>query len=179
VQRQFRRTLLILAPRKPAQFDVAAAIPAAGGWKVVRRSELDFTSTLDEAADVLLLDSIGELAGLYSLADATFVGGSLVAAGGHNILEPAWFARAPVFGASMENFKEMADQFLDAHAGVQVSTGPGLGKVWIQLIEDNAMRERMGAAAREISRRNRGATERSLDHIAAVWHGRSAKERSA
>ncbi len=179
VQRQFRRTLLILAPRKPAQFDAAAAIPAAGGWKVVRRSELDLASTLDEAADVLLLDSIGELAGLYSLADATFVGGSLVAAGGHNILEPAWFARPPVFGASMENFKEMADQFLDAHAGVQVSTGPGLGKVWIQLIEDNATRERMGTAAREISQRNRGATERSLDHIAAVGRDHSAKGKSA
>jgi 3-deoxy-D-manno-octulosonic-acid transferase len=179
VQRQWRHTLLILAPRKPAQFDAAAAIPAAGGWNVVRRSELDLTSTLDESADVLLLDSIGELAGLYSLADATFVGGSLIPAGGHNILEPAWFARPPVFGASMENFKDMADQFLDAHAGVQVSTGPGLGKVWIQLIQDNAMRERMGAAAREISQRNRGATERSLDRIAAVWHNRSAKERSA
>jgi 3-deoxy-D-manno-octulosonic-acid transferase len=179
VQRQWRHTLLILAPRKPAQFDAAAAIPAAGGWKVVRRSALDLTATLDEAADVLLLDSIGELAGLYSLADAAFVGGSLVPAGGHNILEPAWFARPPVFGASMENFKEMADQFLDAHAGVQVTTGPGLGKVWIQLIQDNAMRERLGAAAREISQRNRGATERSLDRIAAIWQNRSAKGHSA
>jgi 3-deoxy-D-manno-octulosonic-acid transferase len=179
VQRQWRHTLLILAPRKPAQFDASASIPAAGGWKVVRRSELDLTATLDEAADVLLLDSIGELAALYSLADATFVGGSLVPTGGHNILEPAWFARPPVFGASMENFREMADQFLDAHAGVQVTTGPGLGKVWIQLIQDNEMRERMGAAAREISQRNRGATGRSLDRIAAVWNNRSAKERSA
>src|SRR5271167_29231 len=170
VQRQFRRTLLILAPRKPAQFDAAAAIASAGGWKVIRRSELDLTATLDDSADVLLLDSIGELAGLYSLADATFVGGSLVAAGGHNILEPAWFARPPVFGASMENFHQMADQFLDAHAGVQVTTGEGLGKVWIQLIQDNSMRERMGAAAREISERNRGATERSLDRIAVVWN---------
>src|SRR5271163_4568197 len=179
VQRQFRRTLLILAPRKPAQFDAAAAIASAGGWKVVRRSALDLTAALDEAADILLLDSIGELAGLYSLADATFVGGSLVAAGGHNILEPAWFARPPVFGSSMENFKEMAGQFLDAHAGVQVTTGPGLGKVWIQLIEDSAMRESMGAAARAISERNRGATERSLDHVAAVWDKRDAKEHSA
>jgi len=178
VQRQWRRTLLILAPRKPAQFDAVAAITAEGGWKVVRRSDLDLTATLDEAADVLLLDSIGELAGLYSLADATFVGGSLVSSGGHNILEPAWFARPPVFGASMENFRQMADQFLDAHAGVQVTTGQGLGKVWIQLIKDNSMRQRMGAAAREISERNRGATERSLDRIAAVWN-QSAKGHSA
>jgi 3-deoxy-D-manno-octulosonic-acid transferase len=179
VQRQFRHTLLILAPRKPAQFDAAAAIASAGGWKVVRRGALDLTATLDEAADILLLDSIGELAGLYSLADATFVGGSLAPAGGHNILEPAWFGRPPVFGPSMENFKEMADQFLDAHAGVQVTSGPGLGKVWIQLIEDTAMRQRMGAAARGISERNRGATERSLDHIAGVWNERDAKGQSA
>src|SRR5271163_2945354 len=179
VQRQWRRTLLILAPRKPAQFDAAAAIPAAGGWKVIRRSALDLTATLDDSADVLLLDSIGELAGLYSLADATFVGGSLVPAGGHNILEPAWFARPPVFGASMENFQEMADQFLSARAGIQVSSGTHLGKVWVQLIEDNPTRERMGRAAREISERNRGATARSLDHIAAVWRDNSAKGKSA
>jgi 3-deoxy-D-manno-octulosonic-acid transferase len=168
VQRQWRHTLLILAPRKPAQFDNASAIAAEGGWKVVRRSQLDLTATLPDDIDIVMLDSIGELAGLYSLADAVFIGGSLVASGGHNILEPAWFARPPVFGPSMENFREMADQFLDAHAGVKVTTGQGLGKVWIQLIQDNAMRERMGEAARAISERNRGATERSLSRIASV-----------
>jgi 3-deoxy-D-manno-octulosonic-acid transferase len=68
----------------------------------------------------------------------------------------------------MENFREMADQFLDAHAGVQVANGEQLGRVWVQLIENNAMRERMGAAAREISERNRGATARSLERIASV-----------
>jgi 3-deoxy-D-manno-octulosonic-acid transferase len=62
----------------------------------------------------------------------------------------------------------MADQFLDAHAGVQVANGEQLGKVWVQLIENNAMRERMGTAAREISERNRGATARSLDRIVSV-----------
>jgi len=178
VQRQWRRTLLILAPRKPAQFDAAAEIVAAGGWKVVRRSQLDSAATLDDDTDVLLLDSIGELAGLYSLADATFVGGSLVPTGGHNILEPAWFARPPVFGASMENFREMADQFLDAHAGVQVTSGQGLGKVWIQLIQDDKMRERMGKSARAICEHNRGATERSLGRIAGVLN-ESAKGNAA
>ena len=73
-----------------------------------------------------------------------------------------------VFGKSMENFQEMADQFLDAHAGVQVANGQQLGKVWVQLIEDNAMRERMGEAAREIAEQNRGATSRSLSRIAAI-----------
>jgi 3-deoxy-D-manno-octulosonic-acid transferase len=167
LQRRWRRALLVLAPRKPDRFDAAAEIVTAAGWSVARRSALDLTATLDENADVILLDSIGELAGLYSLADAVFVGGSLAPAGGHNILEPAWFGRPPIFGPSMENFREMAGQFLGAHAAIQVSSGEQLGKVWIQLIEDEPLRERMGKAARELSERNRGATARALDRIAA------------
>jgi 3-deoxy-D-manno-octulosonic-acid transferase len=168
VQRQWRHALLVLAPRKPDRFTAAAEIVSAGGWDVVRRSELDLSSTLSENADVLLLDSIGELVGVYALADAVFVGGSLVPAGGHNILEPAWFSHPPVFGASMENFQEMAEQFLSARAGIQVSSGTQLGKVWVQLIEDNATRERMGRAAREISERNRGATAKTIERITAI-----------
>jgi len=168
VQRQWRHALLVLAPRKPDRFDSAAAIAAVGGWNVIRRSRLDVAAPLDENADVLVLDSIGELAGLYSFADAVFVGGSLVPAGGHNILEPAWFSKLPVFGRSMENFRDMAAQFLAAKAGVEVSSGQQLGKVWVQLVEDHALRERMGQAARVLSERNRGATARSLDRIAAV-----------
>jgi 3-deoxy-D-manno-octulosonic-acid transferase len=168
VQRQWRRTLLILAPRKPDRFGAAEKVAADAGWNTLRRSRLTFNEALAENLDVLVLDSIGELAGLYSLADAVFVGGSLVRAGGHNILEPACFARPPVFGTSMENFREMADQFLDAHAGVQIANGQQLGKVWVQLIENTAMRERMGNAAREIAERNRGATARSLNRIASI-----------
>jgi len=176
VQRHWRRALLILAPRKPDRFDAAASIAAAGGWNLVRRSQADLSAPLDENADVFVLDSIGELAGLYLIADAVFVGGSLVPAGGHNILEPAWFGKPPVFGRSMENFRDMAAQFLAARAGVQVASGQQLGKVWVQLIEDNKLRERMGKAALELSERNRGATSRSLDRIAVVLGG---KERRA
>ncbi|MFY9531568.1 MAG: 3-deoxy-D-manno-octulosonic acid transferase [Candidatus Acidiferrales bacterium] len=168
VQRQWRRALLILAPRKPERFDAAAEIALEQGWRVVRRSRLNLAAPLDEEADVLLLDSIGELAGIYALADAVFIGGSLVPAGGHNILEPAWFARPPVFGTSMDNFSEMAGQFLSAGAGIQVSSGERLGKAWVQLIRDSTYRERMGRAARELVERNRGATARSLDRIAAI-----------
>lgn len=167
-QRKWRHALLLLAPRKPDRFDAAASIAAADGWSVVRRSQLDLSGTLDESADVIVLDSIGELSGLYALADAVFVGGSLVPAGGHNILEPAWFAKPPVFGRSMENFREMARQFLAANAGIEVAGGPQLGKVWTQMIEDTPARERMGAAARALSERNRGATERSIERIVAI-----------
>jgi 3-deoxy-D-manno-octulosonic-acid transferase len=168
VQRQWRRTFLILAPRKPDRFTAADKIAAEAGWNTLRRSQLNLAEVLPDNIDVLILDSIGELAGLYSIADAVFVGGSLVRAGGHNILESACFARPPVFGTSMENFSEMADQFLDAQGGVQVENGQQLGKVWVQLIENNAMRERMGHAARDIAERNRGATARSLNRIASI-----------
>jgi 3-deoxy-D-manno-octulosonic-acid transferase len=168
VQRRWRRALLVLAPRKPDRFDAAADLIEAAGWRLARRSRMDLVAPLEENVDVILLDSIGELAGLYSIADAVFVGGSLVAAGGHNILEPAWFGRPPVFGNSMENFREMADQFLAAHAAVEVSSGPMLGKVWTQLIEDPARREAMGTAAQRVCERNRGATGRCVDRIAGL-----------
>ncbi len=174
VQRQWRRTLLVLAPRKPDRFDAAARLVSEGGWKVVRRSEIDLSAPLDEAADVLLLDSIGELGALYSMADATFVGGSLVAAGGHNILEPAQFSRPPVFGPHMENFRQMADQFLDARAGAQVTTGSALGTVWMQLIENVPMREQLGRAAKQIADGNRGATQRALARIVEVLDARAS-----
>lgn len=167
-QRRWRRALLILAPRRPDRFDAAASIAAAGGWNVVRRSRMSFQFPLNENVDVLVLDTIGELAGLYSLADAVFVGGSLVPSGGHNVLEPAWFSKPPVFGPSMENFSDMAAQFLKARAAVQVTSGEQLGRVWVQLIEDNGLRERMSRSAREISERNRGATARSLERIASI-----------
>ncbi|MFZ0739598.1 MAG: 3-deoxy-D-manno-octulosonic acid transferase [Candidatus Acidiferrales bacterium] len=168
VQRQWRHALLILAPRRPDRFDAAVRIAAERGWKVVRRSTLDLASPLDENADVLILDSIGELAGLYSIADAVFVGGSLVHSGGHNILEPAWFGRPPVFGPSMENFRDMAQDFRSEGAGVQVRSGEQLGKTWMELIRDTPMRERMGQKAKDLAEKNRGATTRSIERIGAV-----------
>jgi 3-deoxy-D-manno-octulosonic-acid transferase len=168
VQRQWRRALMVLAPRKPDRFDEAARIAADAGWNVTRRSRLDLAAQLNENTDVLVLDSIGELAAIYSLADAAFVGGSLVPSGGHNILEPSWYGRPPVFGQSMENFSQMAEQFLAANAGVQVSNASQLGKAWVQLIENDPLRERMGRAAGELSSRNAGATARTLERIGEI-----------
>jgi 3-deoxy-D-manno-octulosonic-acid transferase len=99
-----------------------------------------------------------------------------VAAGGHNILEPAQFARPPVFGPHMENFRQMADQFLDARAGAQVTTGAALGTVWMQLIENVPMREQLGRAAKQIADGNRGATQRALARIVDVLDARAASD---
>jgi 3-deoxy-D-manno-octulosonic-acid transferase len=168
VQRQWRRALLVLAPRKPERFDGAAEIVTQGGWKVARRSELSLRGPLADDADVLLLDSMGELGGVYSLADTVFIGGSLVPIGGHNLLEPAFFGRAPVFGPHMENFQEMAAHFLAERAGVQVKSGEDLGREWVRMIQQDAMRRQMGQAAYGVVQRHRGATEQTMARIAAI-----------
>jgi 3-deoxy-D-manno-octulosonic-acid transferase len=168
VQRQWRRALLVLAPRKPERFEAAAAVAEQAGWKVVRRSVIDMNAPLDENCDIVILDSIGELAGLYAVGDAVFVGGSLVPSGGHNILEPAWFCKVPAFGPSMENFREIAARFSSAGAAIQVAGGEKLGKTWAELISDSARREKMGQKARSLVEANRGATARSVERIAGI-----------
>ncbi len=170
IEREFPGALLILAPRKPEQFDNAAAIVADSGRKLLRRSDLILlngagNAALPEPVDVFLLDSLGELAGLYRFADAVFVGGSLVPGGGHNILEPAAFGKVPIYGPSMENFREMSGKFLAAGAAIQVKSSDELGKAWGSLLRDPERAARMGACARELVDRNRGATQRVLEHI--------------
>lgn len=168
VQRQWRRALLILAPRKPERFDVAAELANESGWRVVRRSTVDMSLPLDENCDVVIVDSIGELAGLYAIGDAVFVGGSLVPSGGHNILEPAWFCKVPIFGPSMENFRDIAARFSGSGAGIQVGSGEKLGKLWAELISDSPRSEQMGRKAHALVETNRGATARSLERIAQI-----------
>ncbi len=172
VEREFPRALLILAPRKPEQFDNAAAIVAESGRKLLRRRDLLLngagSAILSEPVNVFLLDSLGELAGLYRLADAVFVGGSLVPGGGHNILEPAAFSKVPIYGPSMENFREMSGNFLAAQAAIQVNSSEELGAAWAGLLREPERAARMGTCARELVDKNRGATIRVLEHIERV-----------
>jgi 3-deoxy-D-manno-octulosonic-acid transferase len=169
VEREFPRALLVLAPRKPERFDDSAAIIADSGRKLLRRRDLSMngasSAALAEPGSVVLLDSIGELAGLYRLADAVFVGGSLVPAGGHNILEPAALGKAPVFGASMENFREIAGKFLAAGAAIQVQSADELGAAWATMLREPEGVIRMGSLARNLVEQNRGATARVLERI--------------
>ena len=180
LQGPFRDAFLVLAPRKPERFDAAAQHIEESQRKYVRRSSLDLAHTTDGAfaigTDVLLLDSIGELASLYRIADGVFVGGSMVQAGGHNILEPAGLGLAPMFGESMENFRDVANTFLAAGAARQVENPEDLGVAWIEHTENPKLRAEMGAKARALVEANRGATARTLDHIAAILDsGQSAE----
>ena len=172
VEREFPAALLILAPRKPDQFDHAAAIIAQAGREVVRRGEISLngasSAVLAKPGNVFLLDSLGELAGIYTFADAVFVGGSLVPVGGHNILEPAAFGKVPVYGPFMENFREIAAAFLEAGASIRVASSAELGAAWRGLLRDPERAARMGASARALVDRNRGATQRVLDRLEKI-----------
>jgi 3-deoxy-D-manno-octulosonic-acid transferase len=186
-QGEHRKALLVLAPRKPERFDAAAAFVTESQRKYVRRSSLNVPSPggqalggnekhLGDDVTVLLLDSIGELASLYRLADGVFVGGSLVDSGGHNILEPAAFGKVPVFGESMENFAEIAHRFVAAEAAIQVASPEDAGVSWIELLRDPARDKRMGETGRRLMDESRGATDRALDAIRAyIASGQSSQ----
>ncbi len=158
--------LLIVAPRHPERFAEAERLASSAGYRVMRRTTMVAGDVL--AADVVILDTIGELARLYQVASAVFVGGSLVPAGGHNILEPAAFGKAIVFGPHMENFAEIADQFVAHGAAVRVRTPAALGGAVADLVDDPVRRAGLGAAARAMVDANRGATPRTLAAIAGV-----------
>jgi 3-deoxy-D-manno-octulosonic-acid transferase len=178
VQGDFPKALLVLAPRKPERFSAAAEFIDESHRKFIRRSTLpvvgpggtpaagQHSNGIPDDVSVLLLDSIGELASLYGLADGTFVGGSLVNAGGHNILEPAAFGKVPVFGPSMENFAAIASRFLEAGAAIQVGSPEDAGVEWIELLKDPKKMKRMGDAAKQLVETSRGALDRALAEAA-------------
>jgi len=178
VQGDFPKALLVLAPRKPERFAAAAEFIDESHRKFIRRSELHDVGPggspaaghgsdgIPDDVSVLLLDSIGELASLYGLADGAFVGGSLVHAGGHNILEPAAFGKVPVFGPSMENFAAIASRFLQAGAAIQVDSPEDAGVEWIELFKDPVKMKRMGEAAKQLMETSRGALDRAMSEAA-------------
>ncbi len=174
-----RRALLILVPRHPERWDPAAVLVRERGLALARRSELavevgatsaaasDNTAS-DNTPDVLLLDSLGELAALYRLADVAFIGGTLVPTGGHNPLEPAHFAVPTVVGPSMENFAEMATEFERAGAWRQVADPDGLTAAWGAWLDAPEQARRVGERARELLRANRGAVARTLELLQPI-----------
>jgi 3-deoxy-D-manno-octulosonic-acid transferase len=158
--------LLIIAPRKPERFDEVEQLARRGGWKVARRKELPVDA--EPRCDIVVLDTIGELAQLFQIATAVFVGGSLVDQGGHNILEPAVFGKPIVFGPYMQNFAEIARAFIDNDAAIQIRTGRELEHALMGLLTDPVRRARLGAAARALVEANRGARGKTMTAIARV-----------
>lgn len=166
VRQRVPQARLLLAPRHPERFDALPSLVEAAGFRCLRRSSLGAVSWSD--GEVLLLDSLGELAQIYALASVVFVGGSLVPSGGHNILEPAVAGKPVVVGPHMENFQEIADQFRTEKALLQVASADDLGREVASLLLDEERRRAVGERARALVGRNRGAVARSADALAAL-----------
>ncbi|MEZ5286878.1 MAG: 3-deoxy-D-manno-octulosonic acid transferase [Vicinamibacterales bacterium] len=167
VLRAFRRVratmptaLLVVAPRHPERFGEVEALCRGEGWKTMRRSELGIDA--EPRADIVVLDTIGELASLYQVGTVVFVGGSLVPTGGHNVLEPAVFGKPIVFGPHMDNFREIADAFVAAGAAVRLEDEGLLEITLVELLGDPVRRAKLGAAARALVEANRGANGKTV-----------------
>jgi 3-deoxy-D-manno-octulosonic-acid transferase len=157
---------LLIAPRHPEHFGDVPAIVEAAGFRCRRRSTLEPGQW--GAGDVLLLDTLGELAQVYGFGTVVFVGGSLVPTGGQNILEPAAASRPIVVGPHMDNFQEIADQFRAEDALVQVGSADELGREVSALLRDEPRRRALGERARGLVERNRGAVRRTVDALEAL-----------
>lgn len=163
------RALLILAPRHPARFEQVAQLLADEGHSFVRRTALE---TADEelasqvaSPEILLVNTVGELAGIFEVGDVAFIGGSLVPTGGHNLLEPAFCSKPIVFGPHMQNFRDAADLFLRANAAVQVRDSAELAVATLHLLENATRRRELGERAKQVLQQESGATRRVLEHL--------------
>jgi tetraacyldisaccharide 4'-kinase len=156
--------LLILVPRKPERFAGAAAKLQEAGVRFMRRSDKTLTEGFTLPA-VLLLDSMGELASLFSLADVVFMGGTLANRGGHNVLEPAIAAKAIIVGPHMENFAEIAADFHAHDAWFPISGPDQLIGAVETLLGDAERRSKLGARAAELAVKNTGVASRAAQEI--------------
>ena len=168
--------LMILAPRKPERFDVVADKLKAAGVPYVRRTELPGAPSLPH---VLLLDTIGELSGLFTVADVVFMGGTLAQRGGHNILEPAFFAKPVVVGPHMENFRDIADQFRAAGACVEIAKAAELSGAVEQLLVAPIRAREVGRNALACAEARRGATARAVEEVRELFQRHVPRYRPA
>jgi len=158
------RAVMILAPRHPERFDDVAILLQQLGMPSFRRSQWHGESL---AGGVLLVDTIGELAALYALADIAFVGGSLVPRGGHNIIEPAQHGVAIVTGNHTENFRDIVALF-QSHDAVRIVGLSELPLTLMHLLAHDAERRDLGRRALETMRSQMGATQRTMEALRSL-----------
>jgi 3-deoxy-D-manno-octulosonic-acid transferase len=157
VLQQIPDAAFLIAPRHPQRFDTVLALIQKGGYGVIRCSELASTTESITSAKILLLDTVGDLAAMYSIASAAFVGGSLVPKGGQNPNEPARFGVPVVMGSSYENFREMVNAMLQSGA-IRVVNRETLAQALVE-----AMRAKT-TGQRHLSGQT-GATQRTVDAL--------------
>lgn len=153
---------LVLAPRHPERADEVEELIRERGLVACRRSRLPGDAA---PGAVVILDTVGELAALYALAEVVFVGGSLVPIGGHNVLEPAMRGKPVLVGPHMSNFREGAELLQRSGGGLVVKDGPELERELARLLEDRELARRMGEAARQAFAGRQGAVSATLDLV--------------
>jgi 3-deoxy-D-manno-octulosonic-acid transferase len=159
---------MVLAPRHPERFAAVASLLEHSGTRWSRRSAWGSSGQAQfEAGSVLLLDSIGELAAIYSLATVAFIGGSMIPAGGHNPLEPAQFRVPTVMGPYYENFREIVEK-LKARQAIRILEPAELSAVLLTMLRDESTSRTMGDRAREIFQVEAGATARTVEALLAL-----------
>lgn len=159
------RLRLVLVPRRPENFDAAAAAVGKACFPLVRRSAGPAPKPIMGSPPVILGDTMGEMMKWYALADFVFVGRSLVSLGGSNPMEAGSLGKALVWGPHMFNFAEEAPAFIEAGAARTAADVPGLAAVFIELLTRPERRRQMGEAARDTIRRMQGATARNIDLV--------------
>ncbi len=165
----------ILAPRHPERFGEVADLLRKRGTPFVRRSEWMQSPRKLDPGNVFLLDSIGELASLYSLADAAFIGGSLVPMGGHNPLEAAQFSVPMAMGPGYQNFRDIVEK-LREHDAIRIATPAVLQGALRELLAGSTESIAMGARAREMFEREAGATERTVQALLQLIQSNPAQQ---
>ncbi len=155
---------LLIAPRHIERTKEIERLIYKFGFKPIPTSKIALQG-VDEKPPVLLLDTMGLLGQLFSIATVVFMGGSLVPKGGQNILEPAVFSRPILFGPHTFNFKDIVETFLEGDAALMVKDVDGLFETLKVLLKDAKMREDLGARAESLVKENRGASRRNMDEI--------------
>ena len=172
LRRRFPDLVLLLAPRHPERVPEVERLAADRQLATVRRSELPASR---ERAPVIVLDTVGELAKIYSVASVVFVGGSLVPTGGHNMLEPALLRKPVLYGPHTTNFRESAELLLAAGGAVLVDEPERLEPRVAELLADSVRRSRMGEAGLHAVIGRQGALKQTMElverHLVAPTHG--------
>ncbi len=160
---------LVLAPRHIERTTEVVQLVEQAGFKAVKFSSLSPSQALGEG--VIIVDTIGHLRSLYALASLVFVGKSLCVGGGHNIIEPAFFAKPIIIGPKMENFRDIVAAFKQNEAICQVSDEAGFEAAVRDLMTHPQKRADLGQKARAVINQNQGATHRTVEQIALLLKG--------
>ncbi|MGA3081766.1 MAG: 3-deoxy-D-manno-octulosonic acid transferase, partial [Terracidiphilus sp.] len=178
---------MVLAPRHPERFGAVAALLQKSGVNWVKRSDWRTAESLAELdgshkpltpGEIVLLDTIGELASVYSLASVAFVGGSLIPAGGHNPLEPAQFGVPIVIGPHFANFRAITEDLIVRDA-IRISEKDKLADVLVDLLCDQTAAEAMGDRARQVFEQQAGATDCCVEALKELLGALDGTERPA